>query len=52
MLSFLETNILLTLISFILNIFFDFVVEVTFLDFFCRQNLCYFQSFLYSEEKK
>ena len=34
MLSFLETNILLTSISFILNIFFYFVVEVIFWIFF------------------
>ena len=32
--SFLETNILLTSISSILNVFFVFIVEVTFLDIF------------------
>ena len=32
--------------------FFGFVVEVTFLNFFCRRNLCYFHTFLYSVKKK
>ena len=47
---FLEINILLTSISFVLNIF-CFCCKSNFFSFFCRQNLCYFHSFLYSVKK-
>ena len=47
--SFLETNILLTSKSSILNFF--FIIKVAFL-YFCYQNLCSFPSFLYTIKKK
>ena len=47
--SFLETNILLTSISSVLNIFL-FFCKSQFFRFFCHRNLCSFHSFLYSKE--
>ena len=49
--SFLETNILLTLISSILNIF-CFYCRSHFFWYFCCWNLCSFRSFLYTVKKK
>ena len=49
--SFLETNILLTSTSFILNIFL-FLLQKSPFYIFCRRSLCYFHSFLYPVKKK